>query len=44
MQRLCLEKRLKDEQVLKASLIVDLEIQDKLIEGIKEELEKMKKE
>ena len=38
----CLERRLKDEEVLKASLIVDLEVQDRLIEGIKAELEKLR--
>lgn len=41
VQRECLERRLKDEIVLKASLTVDLEIQDELIEGIKEELKKI---
>lgn len=42
IQRECPEQRLKDEEALKASLIIDLEVQDKLIEGIKEELEKLK--
>ena len=38
----CLERRLQDEEAIKASLVVDLEVQDVLIEGIKEELEKLK--
>ena len=43
IHRECLERRLKDEEALKASLIVDLEVQDKMIEGIKEELGKLEK-
>ena len=44
LHRECLEQRLKDEETLKASLIVDLEVRNELIEGIEEELEKLRKE
>ena len=36
----CLKQRLKDEEVVLASLTVELRVQERLVEQIKEELKK----
>ena len=36
----CLERRLKEEMIVKAGLVVDLRVQEKLVEEIKVELKK----
>lgn len=38
--QICLERRLKEEEIVKASLVVSLGIQEKLVEDIKAELKK----
>lgn len=43
VQLQCLEQRLKDEETLKVSLAIDIKMQEKIIEGIKEEIERIRR-